>query len=156
MIICSSFLVKFFLFLLRFFMGSWSSVLKLSFCSVINHFLRYFVYFDLSIITTPQPLFCSIIRIFWSLESSLTACWYLCGTFILVYFLHVLRNFVFNVNKPSSGILDMSLRSPWWNRIQHQYQFYLNLVECAAVIHMKALFLHHVLKHRMINYVLSV
>ena len=110
-IISFSFSVKFVVyFLLVFLVGSWSSVLKSLFSSIIKHFTWHF---DFPIITTPRPLSCFVITMFWYLENSLTVSWYLYETFILAYFSHVLRNFVFNFDWSFSGIFDMSLRIPW-------------------------------------------
>ena len=95
-----------------FLVGSSSSVLKLPFSSIIKH---YSWYFDLYKINTPRPLSCSIIMMFWFLESSLTVSWYLYGTSSCAYFWHVLGRFVFNLDNFSSGTFDMSLKSPWRN-----------------------------------------
>ena len=97
-----------------------SSVLVGSFSTTVNYLVdniskHFSVYLDLSITTTPRPLSCfsKITSSLFDMSEIIFLC--LCGTFMLEYFSHVLRNLVYTLLISFSGMWQISLRRLWKN-----------------------------------------
>ena len=133
-------------------MGSWPSVLKLPFSSTIKHFS---LYFDLSIITTPRSLSCLQCFNFWKAFSQSVDI-YMEPLFLYIFHMYYIVLFSTLINSLLGYLKCLSEVHDKIGPIQLQYQFYLNLMVFAGQIHTRALFLHHMIKHTMKNYVLSV